>query len=421
MSTRTITSRPHVVLLLLLSLSIFINYVDRGNLSTAAPLIKDELHISATQLGFLLTSFFISYSIGNFVAGWLVDRIQAFHVLLVGFVVWSLATTLSGFAAGFAVLFALRLVLGAGESVAFPAYAHIISRCFTETQRGIANATITAAMALGPAFGIFFGGLLIAAYSWRAFFIGFGLVSLIWVIPWMAFGRKCLATVSTIAARSNVSFRAVIRTPALWGASVGHFCGAYVWYFLLTWVPFYLVRARHWSISEMAAIGGVAYLVTALSMMISGRIADRWIHWGASPTLARKTFLITGLTATAVFMVGCVMSGTVGSIVFLTLACLGYGMTTPNLFAAAQTLAGTHASGRWVGIQNALGNLSGIIAPALTGILVDRTGNFLAPFLVAAAVSLFGAFAWIVLVGPIEETNWLRVPEASRVEIPASS
>ncbi len=398
-----------LVTLILLCLSIFINYIDRGNLSTAAPLLKDELHLSATQLGFLLTSFFITYAIGNCIAGWLVDRIEAFSVLLIGFATWSIATILAGLATGFAVLFAMRLVLGASESVAFPAYSRIVARCFSETQRGLANGAILAAMALGPAFGIFLGGILMGRYGWRAFFVGFGLVSLLWLVPWMLYGRKCSTPAPSATRDFSPPLAVIARTPQLWGSAIASLGQVYAWYFILTWIPFYLVRERHWSMSEMAFIGAGAYLATAVSMMTSGGLADRWIRSGASPTRARKTFLCAGLSACALFMVGCVLANASFSIMFLILAGLAYGMVVPNSFAAAQTLAGPEASGKWVGLSNGFASLSGVIAPTLTGFLVDRTGNFVLPFVVAAAMALLGVAAWTLLVGRIEPVDWQRI------------
>lgn len=418
MGDRTGVPRWLITTLVLLCLSVFINYIDRGNLSTAAPLIKNELRLTATQLGFLLTAFFITYAIGHFVAGPLVDRFEAFRTLLVGFVLWSVATALTGLAQGFAALFTLRLVLGSGESVAFPAYSRIISRCFTEGQRGIANGAILASMALGPAFGIFFGGILMGKYGWRTFFVAFGIVSLLWVVPWLSFGKRC-ATAGPVEGESAPQLRDILSTRSLWGTVVGAVGQVYTWYFLLTWIPYYLVQVRHWSMSGMATIGGGAYLLTAVSMMTSGGLADRCIRLGVSSTVARKTFMCVGLVGCAVFMMGCVLSSAIQSVVFLMLAGFAYGMVVPNAFASVQTLAGSHAAGRWVGVWNGLASLSGVVAPALTGVLVDRTGSFVLPFLVASTMALVAACAWILFVGPITEIDWALRRDTSPAIAPA--
>ena len=158
MTPSTQTARQSIggrtlALLFLLALSVFINYVDRGNLSVAAPLLKGELHLSAYHLGLLLGAFFWTYVSLMIVSGWLVDRFDVNWVLAGGFAIWSLATGLTGVVHGFATLMACRLLLGAGESVAFPAYGKILARSIAQGHRGVANAAIVSGMTLGPAVG----------------------------------------------------------------------------------------------------------------------------------------------------------------------------------------------------------------------------------------------------------------------------
>src|SRR4029077_665078 len=128
--------------LALLAFAILINYVDRGNLSIAAPTLKDELHISATRLGFLFSAFFYAYTAFIFVNSWLVDRFPVNWVLAAGFAVWSLATAGTGLVNGFVTLFVMRLLLGMGESVAFPASSKILAQNLPECDRGFANGLI---------------------------------------------------------------------------------------------------------------------------------------------------------------------------------------------------------------------------------------------------------------------------------------
>src|SRR5947209_640021 len=170
--------------LILLGLAIIINYVDRGNLSIAAPLIKGELHLSATQLGILLSAFFYTYTALQFVVGAVVDRFGANVTVSAGFLLWSLATLATGFAGGFAALLALRLVLGIGESVAFPCTSKLIAQNVRPEKRGLANGVITAGMKFGPAAAAFGAGMLIAKWGWRPVFFGIGLASLLWLPGW---------------------------------------------------------------------------------------------------------------------------------------------------------------------------------------------------------------------------------------------
>lgn len=407
-----------IATLVLLSLAVFINYIDRGNLATAAPLIKDELHLSATQIGFLLTAFFITYMPMQVAIGWLTDRFGAARVLAAGFIVWSLSMSATGLAHTFALLVLLRLALGVGESVFFPASSAIVARCFPESSRGLANGVIMAGMSSGPAFGIFAGGLLIASFGWRAFFIAFGLASLVWVVPWLLIAQPRLVEQRAELAARPPGTRAILRERSLWGASLGHFCVNYVWYFVLSWIPYYLVHERGWSLTQMATIGGSAYLLLALSCLLTGWVTDRRIASGASATRVRKTFLVLGCVLPAVFMTGCAMAGAGTSVFFLLVACASLGLFGPNMYAVSQTLAGADAAGRWMGIQNCIGNIAGLIAPFLTGALVDRTGSFTLAFLIAAAVSALGAVAWVFVVGPVAPIDWTR---PSRSPIPPPS
>src|SRR5262249_56707234 len=171
--------------LALLAILAVINFIDRSNLSIAAPLLKNELHISASQLGILLSAFFWTYTAMLFVCGWFVDRFDPSRVLALGYLVWSLATAATGLVHGFAMLLLMRLFLGMGESVAFPCYSKMLARYLPEHDRGFANGVICAGMKLGPAGGTLGAGLLMANYGWRPVFLGIGLVSLAWLPAWL--------------------------------------------------------------------------------------------------------------------------------------------------------------------------------------------------------------------------------------------
>ena len=153
-------------------LSALINYIDRTTLSVAATDIQRELHLTNTQLGALQSAFFATYALCqlSFVAGWVAGRFHVGWVLAIGFFLWSGATALTGFATAFAMIFALRLLLGIGESVTYPVYSRILASEYPEHHRGFANALIDAGTKAGPALGILVGGLLVSQVGWRIFF-----------------------------------------------------------------------------------------------------------------------------------------------------------------------------------------------------------------------------------------------------------
>src|SRR5580658_6444130 len=187
MTTRV---RGQWIVLALLVVSVTINYIDRGNLSIAASRLASELWLDPEKIGLLLSSFFWTYAAMQIVAGWLIDRYSVYWIFAGGFFIWSAATALTGLAGGFATIFALRLLLGMGESVAYPAYSKIIAQGFTEENRGLANGLIDLGSKAGPALGLMIGGVIVSHYGWRPLFISVGLISLLWLIPWAWVARR---------------------------------------------------------------------------------------------------------------------------------------------------------------------------------------------------------------------------------------
>jgi MFS transporter, ACS family, D-galactonate transporter len=200
----------------------------------------------------------------------------------------------------------------------------------------------------------------------------------------------------------------VLRQKSAWGTWIALFCTNYFLYFLLTWLPLYLVNGRHFSMQRMAIVGGSIFLIAAASSLVCGRLSDRWISEGSTVTKVRKAFLVTGTTSIGLFMAGAVVAPPVLSVWLLLLAGAAFGLVSSNQNAITQTLAGPHAAGRWMGMQNFVGNLAGWVAPALTGLLVERTGDYYWPFFIVAGVVWIGTLDWLFLVGKIEPVSWKK-------------
>jgi MFS family permease len=171
-------------LVALLSLSVFINYVDRGNLSVAAPVLGRELTLSPAELGLLFSAFFWTYSFCQIPAGWLVDRFNVNRLYAAAYTLWSVVTLLTGFTHTISALLIVRLFLGLGESVAYPACSQILVLNFSEHERGRANSLIDVGAKAGPALGTLLGGLVVAYWGWRVLFIAAGAIGLLWLVPW---------------------------------------------------------------------------------------------------------------------------------------------------------------------------------------------------------------------------------------------
>jgi len=389
----------------LLALAALINYIDRGNLSIAAPLLKGELGLSFSQIGILSGSFFFTYSLFLPVSGWLADRFDVKWVMALGFFVWSGATAVTGSLHAFTALLAARLMLGIGESVAYPSYARTLVRHVPEVGRGFANALIAAGVGCGPALGTFFGGTLMARFGWRPFFIVLGVLSMVWLIPWIAWMPRMGAAVSPVE-QGGAGFLELVKERSMWGTCGGLFGANYVLYFEITWLPTYLVHERHFSMGTMAKIGGLGYLCYAAAAAVFGWISDRWIAAGGSPTLVRKTFAGVGAGSAGLLLLGCALAGPTASVILLLLAFAAGGMCGSNIWAITQTLAGPRMAGRWTGLQNFLGNLAGVIVPTVTGFVVDYSGRFLMAFVIMAIVAMLAALSYFFVIGPVKEIAW---------------
>jgi MFS transporter, ACS family, D-galactonate transporter len=387
--------------LALLAVSVLINYIDRGNLSVAAPLLKTELRISGAQLGLLLAGFFWTYTALQFAVGWVVDRFDVNRVLAAGFLLWSLATVATGLVGGFAGLLLVRLILGVGESVAFPSYSKILAVHLPEHNRGTANAVISFGLKCGPAVGTFGAGILIARYGWRAVFVGIGVVSLLWLPAWrkwMPQGKEASAT----ALRKPMPAGRILHHRSFWGAAGGHFCYNYFLYFLVMWLPFYLVTERHLAMTAMAKVAGVFYLVDAVSGLLVGCGSDLLIRRGSSPTLVRKAAMLFGHSTAAVGLAGCCFTSSPAYLAYLMIAGAGSGAAAYGIYAFPQTLAGPETAGKWVGLQNGVANLAGVVSPALAGFLLDWTGQLSPAFLITTVIMLLGGFSWSLGVRRVE-------------------
>jgi ACS family D-galactonate transporter-like MFS transporter len=391
--------------LFLLTLSVLINYVDRSNLSIAAPLLKDELGISASQLGTLLSAFFWSYALMQIPAGWLVDRFDVKWVFAAGFFLWTAATGITSFLHGFTALLIIRIVLGLGESVSFPAYGKVLGTHFKEANRGFANAMIISGLALGPAFGMLVGGAAVARFGWRPFFFTLGIAGVAW-LPFWVLWMPAREQKQVAADDGESGYLDIFCHRSAWGTCIGQSAINYFLYFLVTWLPFYLVRARHLTLNQMARAGALVFLMSALSSAVTGKLSDRWILGGASVSRVRKGFMFAGHVGIGVLF--CLTVMTSGWIFYVMLALTGVflGMSMCNSWAIPQILAGPRMVGRWVGVQNFVGNVFGASAPAITGVLLDRTGSFYWPFFISAAVAWIGAIGWYFVIGPLQEVDW---------------
>lgn len=395
------------------------NYIDRGALSVAIPDIEEEFSLSPSQKGLLLSVFFWTYALLQLPAGWIVDRFDVKWVYAAGYLIWTAATTMTGFVSSFAALVIARLLLGIGESAAYPAISRLIVENFPERQRGTVNSLIDAGTKIGPAFSILAGGLLVDRYGWRSLFVVLGIGGFFWLIPWFLYVPSRRPPAATANDTVGISGPSSMHRPSLiqvslhrsvWGTSLGMFSLGYVWYFLLTWLPSYLIDVHQLNLKETAVSAAIPFLAMAASSVFWGWAADRLIDRGRSPTLARKGIALSGFAIAAVLLVAASrVHSSSACVALITGACMALGMFTANVWAMTQTMGGP-AAGSWTGIQNCIGNMGGVISPLVAGWSVEQTGSYQTAFYVASGVMVAGVLSYLLIVGPIQPIVWTREP-----------
>ena len=386
---------PVVALLFTASL---INYLDRASLSLALPAISVDLQLDPARKGVLLSSFFWSYAFMQIPIGLAVDRFPIRWFYAGMFALWSLACGLTGLVSSLAMFLALRIVLGVGESIYYPGGTKTVSLLFEPNRRGLPSGIFNS----GTRAGIVVGGLLlplmIVSFGWRSMFSILGFGSLLWLIPWLALVPSSLRPPET-AVRTR--FRLPRFNRNLLGICLGFFCFDYFLYLLLTWLPDYLVQIRHLSLMKAGFYSAMPFVVFTLGEAFGGWIGDYLIRRGMNETRARKMIVTVALLSGLLLIPAVLIENPQIAIALIIGACFA-GLAMGNLIAMVQNIAPAREVAAWAGLQNFAGNVGGILAPLVTGLLISRTGSYMPGFVIAALVLVAGLLPYWFVVGELK-------------------
>jgi len=243
---------------------------------------------------------------------------------------------------------------------------------------------------------------LIQTHGWRTMFVVLGLGALLWLLPWMLWVRDDRGRAAVPARQQpnevQVPLAQMLKTPALWGCVTGTFCYMYFVYFCLTWMPAYFSEARGLSLGSSGLYTTFSFGGMALMSIVGGSLADRLIRRGSHPVRVRKSFAIAGLLLASTELIGGHSTSLDTSLLFAVLSLSGLGLATANHWALTQTLFAGSSIGRIIGVQNCAASLAGIVAPILTGWLVEKTGDFTAPMQMVLFFLAVGVAAYVFLV-----------------------
>jgi len=405
-----------------------ISYIDRANLAIAAPAIREDLGINATEMGLVLSAFFWTYALMQLPAGWFIDKVgvRISLALAVGF--WSVFTMATGLARTVTQFVAARLLLGMGEAAALPSFSKVAFNWFPRSERGIASSIFDSGSRVGSALSLPLVTWLILALGWHGSFVVTGLLGLVWVAAWWFIYRDperyrdiaprevdaLLAERTTAAAAAvpveKVSWLDLFRYRSVWGLMIGLFCLNFAIYFFITWFPSYLLQARGFSLAALGTIGMLPALLAIPCGWIGGWLSDHLIRKGWSSTRARKTLLVGGMMVSSLIGLSAFVESTWACLTLFSLAYAGLAVTGTQCWAVVSEIAPTPGHVASIGgIQNFAGNLAGIMITTFTGVMLTLTqGSFLIPLSAAGLLCVVGALSYLFLVGRVEPLPPLR-------------
>lgn len=397
-------------LMILLVVAMLFCYAQRGALSVAAPFMAEDLGFNPAKTGVLLSAFFWVYAFMQMPSGWLVDRFGVRRAYSLGYAFWSLMSILTGLTKNLATLILLRVSLGAGQSVAFPASARATANWFQERERGTVTGLYLAGVRYGAALISLFGGWFLTRYDWRLFFVVVGAVSLVWLLPWMSFLRKweetpkaasSTSSSSTTAPQQGASFKEsllLLKNRSVLGIFLGFFAYDYVWFVFQTWLPSYLMMERNFSAVEMGVFSAMPYLAMSVIILISGVASDWLVRRGYAEKTVRKALIVTGLLICCLIVPAGLVEDKMTAVWLLTISLSGLGIASPNTWTLTQAVCSKKIVGTVSGIQNFGGNVGGILAPLLTGYIAHQTGSFALALGLCGAILIGGIIAYLLLV-----------------------
>lgn len=391
------TPRRKWVVLAVLFLGIVIGYVDRGTLNIAAVPLMREFQLPAAAMGTMLSSFFWTYALFQMPAGYVVDRAGMRLAYAVAFVFWSLASAATGLATSPWQILAARMALGLGEAVAPVATMSYIKHAFTDRERGLPSAIYVSGVTAGPAIGAFIGTALLDWYGWRVMFFVTGLAAFVWLIPWLLVAPKEKFAVAAPAAAARAHYGRLVLSPIFWALTISMFVYSYFWYFVLTWVPSYLVLAHGYSNRQMGAAVSIPLAAMSVVSLLSGLLSDWFVRRSSSALAVRKSFVCAGfaIASTMLLLLMPAMKPFVLPVFVLSLSGLGIG--GGNFWALAQMASPPDLIGRAIGYQNMVAQTAGIAAPLLTGVLLGPKMDFTTGMIVAGVCPLLAALLVLTL------------------------
>ena len=421
-ATQTRASYGRWYILGLLCLMYLITYLDRVNISTAAPEIRKEFGFDAVTMGWIFGAFGLSYALFQVPGGWLSDRFGPRSVLAGIVTYWSAMTAATAAATGVASFYIVRFLFGVGEAGAFPGATRAMQVWYTRQERGFAQGFTHSASRLGAAIAPPLVVLIMTTLGWRSVFYICGAMGLVWAVWWYldyrnlpeehrmvnrtelthirglsATGEINQATIERGAA--NVPWGTLLRSPNMWAIMCAYFTYVYCLYIFLAWLPSYLIDARGFTLLKVGFLASLPLFAGVIGDTVGGLATDWLLKKTGNAKLARRSVAIVGMLGCVVFIVPAALAEDPYTAVYcLTGAGFFLECTIGPSWAVPMDTGGKY-SGTVSGMMNMAGNIGGALSPVVFGYLAQYA-NWQAPFIVAATLLVIGSAIWAFWLDP---------------------
>jgi ACS family D-galactonate transporter-like MFS transporter len=413
-------TRRRWFMLSLLLIATIINYVDRVNISIAAPFMAKDLGLDKIEMGLIFSAFAWTYAFALVPAGFIADRFGSRFTYGLSLISWSAVTVSQGLVGGFSSLFGLRLAIGALEAPAFPANSRAVTVWFPARERGIASSIYVCGQYLGTA--LFTGSLLwlVTTYDWRLVFYSTGAIGVVFGIVWLFVYRDPLCCkkvskeelkyiedggglVKSSEQRTRFNWRQItelFRYRQVWAICIGKFANTSVLYFYLTWFPTYLIDERHLTTIKVGFFAVLPFIGATVGILLAGIVSDIMIRRGVSLSFARKLPLVLGsCLGMSIVLINFVDSNAL-CIAILTVSFFAQGIASTS-WAAVSEVAPKELIGLTGGITSLAANLGGVVTPIVIGWILHVTGTFAYAFWFIGGLALIGSLSYSLLLGKI--------------------
>jgi ACS family D-galactonate transporter-like MFS transporter len=405
----------------LLGFGVFVNYLDRVNISVSQQALHDAFGVTTITFGYLLSAYSWTYAALQLPSGVVLDRFGVRKVGLISTFLWSVASFCSSAATSVGAFFVARLLLGIGEAPTFPGNSKAVGYWFPDRERSLATAFFDSAAKLGPAIGVPFVGLLLLHFGWRWSFAITALISLVYLALFYFLYRNPSEDSKLSEAErqfivqggaqpegfaksgKSASLAYLISRRKVIGLVLGSAAYNYTFYLLLTWLPSYLSTALHVTLRNSVLYTSVPWLFAAFTdFFIGGWLVDELIQRGYDSSRVRQVVLVVG-TALGLGILGAAHAPNASVAIFwISISLGGLAAAAPVGWSIPSLIAPAGGVGRLGGILNFGNQLTAIAAPIVTGYIVSITHSFSWAFAAATIFLLIGIAGYVFLLGRIE-------------------